>query len=78
MKAVSKGVKDTRKEAGCRFYTLYADTENALKFVIVEEWESKAALDAHFEMPHFKVMGEELKDLLAAPSKIKIFEAQPL
>ena len=74
--AVEKCVAETRKEPGCRFYTLYADAENPLKYVIVEEWDSKAALDVHMTLPHFLVLGESLKDVLSAPAVIKVFNAE--
>ena len=76
--AAEKCVAETRKEPGCRFYTLYNDNENPQKFVIVEEWDSKAALDEHMTLPHFITLGEAIKDILAAPPEIKIFEAKAL
>lgn len=42
----------TRKEAGCRFYTLYASTENDVDLLYYELWESRAALDAHLQSAH--------------------------
>lgn len=78
VEAANKCVKETRKEPGNSFYTLYADSENPLKFVIVEEWESKAALDEHMTLPHFLKLGEDIKDLLVAPPVGKVFEATAL
>ena len=76
--AIENCVIETRKEPGCRFYTLYTSNENPLKFVLVEEWDSKAALDNHFTLPHFIALGENIEDLLAEPLDIKIFEANQL
>ena len=76
--AAGKCVTETRKEPGCILYTLYADAENPLKFVIVEEWESKAALDNHMTLPHFLQLGEDIKDLIAAPISAKLFNAEML
>lgn len=42
----------TRKEAGCAAYTFSADLEDDGLFHIFEQWESPAALDAHFKSPH--------------------------
>ncbi|MCL2840915.1 MAG: antibiotic biosynthesis monooxygenase [Defluviitaleaceae bacterium] len=75
--AAGKCVAETRKEPGNKFYTLYADSENPLKFVIVEEWDDKAALDEHMKLPHFLELGENIKDLVASTS-VKIFEAKAL
>jgi len=76
--AAGKCVTETRKEPGCRFYTLYTDNENPLKFIIVEEWDSKAALDNHMTLPHFLQLGEDIKDLIAGSPAAKIFEANAL
>jgi quinol monooxygenase YgiN len=78
IKAAGKCVEATRKETGNSSYTLYTDSQNPLKFVVVEEWESKAALDAHMQTPHFAAFGEEIGDLLAAPLDIKVYEASLL
>lgn len=75
IKAADKCVKATRKETGNNFYTLYTDSFNPLKFIVVEEWESQSTLDAHMQTPHFITFGEEIESLLAAPLDIKVFEA---
>jgi len=73
--AAEKCVEATRKEPGNCFYTLYTDSFDPLKFVVVEEWESQSALDAHMQTPHFITFGGEIENLLAAPLEIKVFEA---
>lgn len=73
--ATDKCVGPSRQETGNISYTLYSETENALKFVVVEEWESKAALDEHMKTAHFINFGEQIKDLLATPLDIKVYEA---
>lgn len=45
-------MEETRKEPGCISYTFSADLSEAGGFRIFEEWESQAALDAHFKSPH--------------------------
>ena len=51
----------TRQEEGCISYTFSADLDEPGHFHIFEEWESQAALDAHFKAPHMaefqKAMG---------------------
>ena len=74
-KAAAKCVEATRKEPGNGFYTLYTESANPLKYAVVEEWESKSALDAHMKTPHFAAFGKEIEDLLAAPLDIKVYEA---
>ena len=78
VEAASKCVTETRKEPGCHFYTLYTDNENPLKFIIVEEWESKDALDKHMTLPHFLELRENIKDIVVASAPAKIFEATKL
>lgn len=45
-------MRDTRRETGCISYTFSADVEDAAVFHVFEEWESAAALGAHFQAPH--------------------------
>ena len=78
MKSAEKLVEGTRKEPGNHFYTLYQDTENPQKLVVVEEWESKAALDLHVTLPHFVEHVETVKDMLAVPTVVKVYEAKAL
>ena len=78
IEAADKCVEATRKEDGNIFYTLYTDSANPLKFVVVEEWESKPALDAHMQTPHFAEFGGAIENLLAAPLEIKVFEVSAL
>ena len=42
----------TRREAGCAAYTFSADVQDPGAFHLFEQWESQAALDAHFASPH--------------------------
>ena len=44
MIAVAHG---TQQEAGCLRYNFYADLEDEHHFLVYEEWESQAHLDAH-------------------------------
>lgn len=37
----------TQQEAGCLRYNFYADLEDENRFLVYEEWESQAHLDAH-------------------------------
>jgi quinol monooxygenase YgiN len=46
-------VVETVKEQGCISYELCQSTEKDTHVAFIEEWESQAALDAHFKTPHF-------------------------
>lgn len=61
-----------RAEEGCIEYGATIDVEGADPafgsdtFVVVEKWESVAALKAHAVAPHMKAYGEKTRDLVAA------------
>jgi quinol monooxygenase YgiN len=58
-------VAATRAEEGCEEYGCYEDAERPGRFVFVERWRDKAALDRHLATPHMadwmKVAGPKLK-----------------
>jgi quinol monooxygenase YgiN len=64
-------VEATRREPGCISYAFYADLVEAGAFFIFEEWESVAALTAHFQTEHMARFQQQAAALLAAPPTIK-------
>jgi quinol monooxygenase YgiN len=52
VEAALEMMRETRKEPGCISYVFSADLDDPGRFRIFEEWESQAALDAHFKAPH--------------------------
>ena len=52
VRAAVEMMEATRREAGCISYTFSADLSDPGAFLIFEEWESPAALGAHFQAPH--------------------------
>ncbi|HBC32268.1 MAG TPA: antibiotic biosynthesis monooxygenase [Clostridiales bacterium] len=46
-------VEKTRKEDGCISYSLFRDIEDDSILTMIEEWESKDALDKHKKTEHF-------------------------
>ncbi|MET1076445.1 MAG: putative quinol monooxygenase [Pseudomonas sp.] len=56
--AITRALAPTRAEQGCICYDLLVDNSNDHRFVLKEEWQSKADLNAHFLTEHFKVMVE--------------------
>ncbi len=50
--AATEMMAASRKEKGCVSYTFSSDLSEPGRFYIFEEWESDAALAAHFAMPH--------------------------
>ncbi len=72
--AIRACVGPTRREPGCRLYTPHKDLDQPSRFVFVERWKSRAALDEHLTTPHFLAMAKEFETLLAAPLKVLILE----
>lgn len=44
----------SRQEPGCLMYVGHQSTENPLKFLLYEQYNDQAALDAHRNAPYFK------------------------
>lgn len=64
-------VPAVRAEAGCIEYGPVVDVEGADPafgpdtFVVVEKWESMAALKAHSVAPHMQAYGQKTRDMVA-------------
>jgi quinol monooxygenase YgiN len=46
-------VEESRREPGCRHYTVSADLVDPLTLYIFEEWTDEGTLDAHRKSEHF-------------------------
>jgi quinol monooxygenase YgiN len=44
-------VQRSRSEPGCISHSVHRDVENPLRLVFIEQWESAAAVRAHFAVP---------------------------
>ena len=67
-------MRDTRKEAGNISYTFSNDLEDPAVFHIYEQWESQAALEAHFKMPHMATFQKRLGELGVVDVSVKKYE----
>ena len=65
----------SRAEPGCVSYTMYQNPHEPASFFFFEQWKDQAAIDAHFAAPHFKAFGDKIKDMVAAPPEIVIYDA---
>ena len=63
-------VAQTRKEKGCLNYNLHQSQDNPREFVMYENWESAADLDAHARSEHLQAFGKAAKGLLERPAEI--------
>lgn len=68
--ALLRLVEQTRKEKGCINYDLHESRENAAKFVMYENWESEADLDAHSKSSHLRSFGESMWPFLERPPEV--------
>lgn len=60
-------------EPGCRRYTFAVTLADPSRFVLVSEWESQDALNAHYESAEFAKFQFELDGLLARPSALTVY-----
>ncbi len=67
-------VAPTRIEAGCINYDLHQAAGDPGKFVFLENWTSKALLDAHLQSPHLQALLPRVDELCAAPPVISLWE----
>ncbi len=68
----------SRLEPGCIAHAVHRDTENSLRLVFVEQWESQSALWDHFKVPASRVFGKALQALAQEAPAIVMYEATPL
>ena len=60
-------------EPGCRRYTFGAALADPSRFVLVSEWDSADALDAHYQSEEFADFQFGLDGLLARPSELTLY-----
>jgi quinol monooxygenase YgiN len=65
--------KPTRAEKGCINYDLHESLDQPGVLVFLENWESKADLDAHLASPHIDDFRAIAPDLLAEPPDITLW-----
>jgi quinol monooxygenase YgiN len=66
-------VLETRKETGCIGYELCQSLKNGGHIAFIEEWENQAALDAHFQTPHFTGLVPQILELTEQETVIAAF-----
>lgn len=66
--------KPSRAESGCISYNFYEQQPTNNEFLFFEEWADQAALDYHFQTPHFKKFMEQFPDLIQGKPLIRVYE----
>jgi len=64
----------TRKENGCIEYGLSLSLDDPTSYVIIENWDTKADLDAHSASEHFGRLIPQLGDLASEEIGVAVFE----
>ncbi|MBX3480330.1 MAG: antibiotic biosynthesis monooxygenase [Caulobacter sp.] len=75
--AALKHVRHSRTEPGCLRHGVAIDAEDPLTLVFYEEWEDRAALDAHFQLETSLDFMRTMRSLAASQTKMKILPVQP-
>jgi len=64
----------SRDEPGCLDYRFAIDIDDPLVVQVFEQWESAAALEAHFATPHFQAFSEVILRAVDGPSEFTRYE----
>lgn len=59
-------IEASRKDPGCIAYDLNLSVSDPDRMVFIEVWESRAALDAHFQTPHFRAWRAAIADYVTS------------
>jgi quinol monooxygenase YgiN len=63
--ALLEVIASTRAEDGCEEYGCYEDTQSPGRYIFVERWRDKTALERHLATPHMaawmKVAGPKMR-----------------
>lgn len=68
--ALEAMIEPSVAEPGCLLYQPFVDPNDHASMVLIEQWSSPAALDAHFTTPHFLHVRDVLATVLAEPMVI--------
>ncbi|GAC1435363.1 MAG: putative quinol monooxygenase [Solirubrobacteraceae bacterium] len=67
----------SRAEHGCLAHNVHRDAEDPLRIVFVEQWQSPAALHAHFAVPASGEFVAAARGLSDGEPRMDVYEAVP-
>jgi quinol monooxygenase YgiN len=70
---LERAEREAAAQPGCRRYTFAATLADLDRFVLVSEWDSQDALDAHYRSEAFARFQFGLEGLLARPSEMTMY-----
>jgi quinol monooxygenase YgiN len=73
LELLERSQREARDQPGCRRYTFAATLDDPDRFVLLSEWESQEALDAHYDSRAFANFQFGLDGLLARPSEMTVY-----
>ncbi len=76
--AFAEAVPPTHAEDGCALFAVHRVADDPDRFVLVERWASREALDAHLAAPHLAAFRARGAEIWAEPPEITLAEALPL
>jgi len=66
-------VELTRQEEGCIKYELYQDEKDSNIIAMIEEWESREALNRHLNSEHFTRIVPQVKKFMVKETDLTIY-----
>nr|WP_321439401.1 putative quinol monooxygenase [uncultured Hyphomonas sp.] len=75
--AMEAMIRASRAEAGCLDYAYSIDVLDPGLVRVTERWESREALQAHFETPHMAAWRAEFAGLGITDRSLRLYEAEP-
>jgi quinol monooxygenase YgiN len=75
LRLTSSMLAPSRAEAGCLSYNFYEQQPGDNDYLFFEEWADQAALDAHFQTPHFLQFMQKFPPLIQGAPSIRVYDA---
>ncbi|EYE89616.1 antibiotic biosynthesis monooxygenase [Fervidicella metallireducens AeB] len=73
LKLYKELVELTRKEEGCIKYELFQDEKDSSILCMIEEWESRDALDKHLKSEHFSRIVPKIKKFMIKETELNVY-----
>lgn len=67
-------IQPSRSEPGCISYSFYEDRTEENQFLFFEEWQSREALEQHFQTAYFQQFAAQVPELFEGEVTIKIYQ----
>lgn len=68
----------TQTEPGCLRYDFFTPLADPDRIMLLEMWESEAALNQHIQTEHFQAFQQQMPRFLAAPPVFERYSAERL